>query len=213
VDVCDVAETCDGTLKTCPADAYLQPPTACGVGYLCPGTSPSCPASCAGDASCALGYYCGPPTCSAKKADGVACASAHECASNLCTGFFTDADHDGFGNPAAPVTLCGTGPFVGYASTSTDCCDTDPNAHPGQMAWFPTPAVGCGNYDYNCFNGDERRWTAVGTCGAIPSCTGTGDWIGGVPACGVPGSPPNDCVRDGDLCALSGLLTVIQQCH
>ena len=84
--------------------------------------------------------------------------------------FYRDADADGYGNPTASVTVCGAMP-AGYVSNSTDCCDSDANAHPGQTAFFGTQDA-CGSsqipdgFDYNCDGKDTLEYTNLNT-----SCT------------------------------------------
>ena len=50
-DICDVAETCDGSSGACPADDFRSTSTVCrplaggcDVAEACPGNGPSCPA-------------------------------------------------------------------------------------------------------------------------------------------------------------------------
>ena len=70
-----------------------------------------------------------------------------------CLTLYLDQDGDGFGS--TPVVVCdGDEPPAGAAATGGDCCDTDPNVHPGQLAYFPTAAA-CGSYDYDC-DGSEQ---------------------------------------------------------
>jgi hypothetical protein len=167
------------------------------------------------DSACDVGLECmAGGTC--KTSDLEPCESADECASGACSAFYMDTDGDGFG--AAPISVCGSRAPVGYVATPGDCCDTDANARPGQENYYGTPRIGCGGYDYNCANGEERRdttvkilfgcWVGVGwyvygdpclnDCAAIgypscledciPSCGATALWEEGT-------SPPLMCPR------------------
>jgi hypothetical protein len=50
--------------------------------------------------------------------------------------WYRDADGDGFGDPAAPLMVCGTEPPTGYDDDDDDCNDADGSAFPGA----PDPA-------------------------------------------------------------------------
>jgi hypothetical protein len=71
----------------------------------------------------------------------------------------TDSDAHGDPNPTLANGLalrqCGT-TKQGYVAINDDCCDSDANAHPGQTAYFKTARTGCGGFDYNCINGEEK---------------------------------------------------------
>jgi hypothetical protein len=114
--------------------------------------------------------------------DGEPCSSANDCASGKCTKFYTDADKDGYGKKVD--YRCGTSAPSGTATNSSDCCDSDANAKPGQTEYFTTPRKGCGGYDYNCDGSKELEYTNVNPC----VCTANGPfpvgWLGPVPDCG-----------------------------
>jgi hypothetical protein len=74
-DVCSVAKgaSADGTCAPAPLGSPGNP--ACGAGVACNGAIASCPgASCATDAGCLTGFYCGASgTCQPQKAAGSSC--------------------------------------------------------------------------------------------------------------------------------------------
>lgn len=55
---CDVAESCNGTEGTCPADAFASGGNTCAP-FACSGTAPTCPTSCANQSECATGVCVG----------------------------------------------------------------------------------------------------------------------------------------------------------
>ena len=142
--------------------------------------------------ACSAGKECvGAGSC--LKSNGQSCTNASECASGACTTFYIDADGDGYAGSSA--TFCGISPPPGYVSSSlgTDCCDSDANAHPGQGEYFTTTRIGCGGYDYDCVNGEEKQYA----CGFVGSaCSGIGSlpcWWSSAPSCGGTGSLVVNC--------------------
>lgn len=202
------------TSGTCtPAAAGTDPKKACGP-YACGGGT-ACASTCSavvGTTGCASTARCCGSTCWSGGGwpDGTACSSGSDCASCACNTFYVDSDHDGYGSTTA-ASLCGATAPTGYATNLTDCCDTEPNAFPGQASYFTAPRTGCAGYDYDCSGGEERQYTVVGaTCGnpgagCINLCKATNvpGWTGGsVPACGVSGAYMASCVPGmlGNLC-------------
>jgi hypothetical protein len=55
------------------------------------------------------------------------------------------------------------------AGEQVDCCDNDPNAYPGQTAFFPTQN-GCGKFDYNCDGAETPKWQWQLYCAPILIC-------------------------------------------
>lgn len=92
----------------------------------------------------------------------------------------------------------------GVSTCAGDCDDGDPDAHPGQKAFFTVPTKGKGNYDYNCDAKEEKQATQSAACVRVGStCQGHG-WKTQVPACGgsavfVDCSPSgkNSCSQQG----------------
>lgn len=131
------------------------------------------------------------------------CSSAG--AWGACTGassmhtYYRDADGDGFGNPKAAMTICGAMP-VGYVGNSSDCCDADGNAHPGQTAFFAVPDT-CGNdqvpdgYDYNCDGVDTLQNANLGaSCVTVEMAS---------PDCGCPLCECNSINGTAPVCGLT----------
>jgi len=110
-----------------------------------------------------------------------------------CQVYYQDLDGDGYGNkdgdPTGGITAyvgcSNVTPKAGYVADHTDCDDQDPNAHPGQTAFFTTP--GRVNYDYDCDGMQEKQTPeypggtckfcdSTTTCGATDTtCTAAGD--------------------------------------
>ena len=88
--------------------------------------------------------------------------------------YYRDADGDGFGSSTLVFSSC-TG-TSGYVTNSTDCCDSDSNAYPGQTSAFTSPRNTCGGYDYNCDSTETMTNTSFtrrgSTLGSQASWTG-----------------------------------------
>jgi hypothetical protein len=111
---------------------------------------------------------------------------AGACVSCSKSPFYLDADKDGFGNPAVKVDSCAQP--AGYVATGSDCADTDPAAHPGQVAFFNVPTKGTKTFDYNCDGLEEKQHPSPANC-ILSGMTCVGDgWVGTVPACGTNGT-------------------------
>jgi hypothetical protein len=114
-----------------------------------------------------------------------------------CHDFYYDSDGDTYGVRGATQCWCedGSWPYTGL--DSTDCYDSNANAHPGQTAYF-TADRGDGSWDYNCSGSNEREYTAVSggcawdTLSITCECNGEG-WERAVPACGDAGLWIGDC--------------------
>jgi hypothetical protein len=125
--------------------------------------------------------------------DGAACVVDGDCVSGKCGAYYVDADQDGYGTGSV-VHVCGVTAPTGFSANNSDCCDADAMAKPGQTTYFGS-VNGCGNYDYNCLNGEEldptRNKATAGThCNiAGKTCTlDTPGWIVNIPTCGQDGS-------------------------
>ena len=123
---------------------------------------PSAALACTGSRYCDVGSD-GAPACFPKLADGVACTFAVQCDSGVCGTYYLDADNDGFGTRA--VMTCGKTPPAGAAAVGGDCCDADPNAHPGVTTFSYVPSV-CGKFDFNCDGLEEKTSRVVAECGS-----------------------------------------------
>jgi hypothetical protein len=64
------------------------------------------------------------------------------------------------------VSRCELAPAAGYVLTGGDCCDSDPQTHPGVTAYGGV-ANACGGFDRNCDGKIERSDGSTATCGCI----------------------------------------------
>jgi hypothetical protein len=107
-----------------------------------------------------------------------------------------DQDHDTYNGPQ-----CG----------GTDCCDTDPTANPGQMAYFTTKDA-CNSFDYNCDGTLQTEYDYNVTCtGLATSCTGQPGFTSD-PYCGTQ-SPYSSCQPSGLGCKDMSTMMATQGCH
>ena len=105
------------------------------------------------------------------------------CASGLTV--YRDADGDGYGDPAFPVTACGSPPPAGYVPDNTDCNDADASVHPH------VPDV-CNAIDDDCDGTvDEDFVSHATTCGIGPCARS------GATSC-VNGSEQDSCIPSVD---------------
>jgi hypothetical protein len=102
---------------------------------------------------------------------GQACAAPGDCASGSCVrgfccrSYYRDQDGDGYG-AESPQTIerceATPAPPEGFTARRGDCCDTDPRANPGvAAATYFEARNGCGSFDWNCRNGEEKQWTGI----------------------------------------------------
>jgi hypothetical protein len=139
--------------------------------------------TCGGGASCQNGGT------ACLKPNGVACTSASQCSSGICSTYFADTDGDGYGNSNSTISVCGASPPSGYTTDSSDCCDTDNQAFPGQTSYFGAPRAGCGGFDYNCDGTNTKLLTQTTsyTCDlTFHTCNFyNAGWAGSIPDCGL----------------------------
>jgi cysteine-rich repeat protein len=120
--------------------------------------------------------------------------------------WYVDCDHDSYAplggasmsscTEPAPPTSCSNGRWTTRMPTSAthDCLDTNANAHPSQMSYFPTNVTGLApTYDYNCDGIQEREFTtgqplfSVGCAFRGSICEGSAWYnVTSTPACGAP---------------------------
>jgi hypothetical protein len=92
-----------------------------------------------------------------------------------CRSYYRDQDGDGYG-AESPQTIerCEATPAPpdGFTARSGDCCDTDPGANPGVgAATYFEARDGCGSFDWNCRDGEEKQSTGIcPTTGALLGC-------------------------------------------
>jgi len=138
-------------------------PYACGKG--CPSGM-----TCDDGLCCVLG---GAPACPTLVPDGGVCPDG----SGPLT-FYADMDHDGFGNPKAPVQRCARPLVDSYVSNDTDCDDTSAEANPDGVEK-------CDGLDNNC-NGVIDEGFAMHTYYRDQDGDGYGDPASTVSACAAP---------------------------
>lgn len=90
--------------------------------------------------------------CAVLKANGAPCIASIQCFSLVCG---TDADGDGYFNE----TLAQIGTCQPSSKPYTDCLDSNSAVHPGQTAYFATPAdIPTNSFDYDCDGADTLEY-------------------------------------------------------
>jgi hypothetical protein len=154
----------------CCESACDQQCFSCNTGFqvrgmcrpLIGGTDPSAATACDGRRSCSTSAATDVPACLLN--NGESCDSNADCASGQCSAYYYDADGDTYGDPSRSIKRCDTGnaPPASYTATAGDCCDADPNAHPGVTSFFQS-VDSCGSYDYDC-DGSDGKQHNTGSC-------------------------------------------------
>jgi hypothetical protein len=134
---CDVCNATPGTCTVIAKGSAGASPT-CG-GYLCDGTNGACPGTCATDADCATGSYCGPAgTCVAQKAKGATCnqAAGADCKSSGCRVCATGNCIDGYCCDTACGGSCDAcnGAALGWTGATNGTCALAPLSYAGAPA-------------------------------------------------------------------------------
>src|SRR5205809_407102 len=199
--VCDVAETCNGTSPTCPADVFVSAATQCraavgecDVAEFCPGNGPNCPADAkqpSGTACTDDGNPCTADTCDgtndacqhpAGNAGAVCRASAGVCdPAESCDGVSTSCPADAFASGATQCRASG-----GECDVAEFCPGNGPNCpadakQPSGTACTddanPCTADTCDGTNDACQhpagNAGAVCRAAVGVGDAAESCSGT----------------------------------------
>ncbi len=125
-----------------------------------------------------------------------------------------------------PCDVDGDGYRDVKCSLGTDCCDTDPRAHPLQSGYFATRDA-CESFDYDCSGAVEPEYGALLYCvGSLVGCVawcpssqctcaaavcGYG-FTGPDPGCGNTG-PWGTCTSSDGVCMAETSTTELQQCH
>ena len=158
---CDVAESCDGVSKDCPADGFAAATTTCvgtSTGGPCDGTD-----SCSGTANtCVDGFQSATTTCR---------ASAGQCdVAESCTGSSGACPANGF----QPATTACTGTSNGGPCDGTDSCDGAGACVDGFKSSTTTCRESAGQCDVaeSC-TGSSGACPANGFQPATTACTGT----------------------------------------
>jgi hypothetical protein len=165
VDSCveSVGEGCGscGGKITCEGACSITTPSDYGTGCGSCGGAITCAGTCSIATPSNYGHSCG---CGGTITCNSTCSSAIS-----PTTWYQDVDGDGYGNASVPQSACSKP--SGYVSNSTDCCDTDANAHPGQTSWF-TAVNACGSWDWNCDGVITKEVPDTNSGPPVPSCTG-----------------------------------------
>jgi hypothetical protein len=145
--------------------------------------------------------------------------------SNLLLTCYRDKDADGFGDSQDTITAHPDDSCpAGYIGVGGDCADTDARAYPGQLAYFTTPVLPAGRWDFDC-DGDVRLEYAD-----LPvSCEGQSTdldchqwsddvaphWVETVPGCGETGKVASGwgCTWDGASCNTNWAGERVQACR
>jgi len=102
-----------------------------------------------------------------------------------CMQYYRDYDGDGEGSTQWKCLCKPSGDYD--VTNSKDCCDSDSLVKTTQTGYFALPNA-CGNYDYNCVNGNEKEKTDSGggcTDWSIGGgCNVDSGWAGATPDCG-----------------------------
>jgi hypothetical protein len=100
---------------------------------------------------------------------------------------YMDKDGDNHGNPLLKRQGC-IQPG-GFVEAGDDCNDSDPKANPEQTDYFEVPIEGTlDDFDYNCRDGEEKKWEEVANCVWDPPNKCNGGWEGSAPDCGQQGT-------------------------
>ena len=147
---CQPADFCNLNINKC-VPRHVDG-TACVMGDECQSTF------CYSGVCC--NTTCGDATQSCNNAGNVGkCqCTGHSCPAGIaCQLFYKDTDVDGFGDKTGTLTngravagCVGDAAPAGFVADNTDCDDADPNAHPGQTAYFGTFSAGVHTFDYDC---------------------------------------------------------------
>ena len=112
---------------------------------------------------------------------------------------YPDADGDGYATAFATARVLCSGGSCAANETSRppregeqDCDDNEPNAYPGQTAYFATPRRGLGGYDYDCDGAIQRVHPdsvlpCFGDFGDFTACMSNPTGLDAIPPCGVNG--------------------------
>jgi hypothetical protein len=191
---CDVAETCNGTALSCPADGFASSSTVCraaadvcDAAETCTGTSASCPAD-------------------AKKASGTACTDdGNPCTLDQCDGTHVACQHPA-GNAGvvcrAAADVCDAAETCTGTSTS---CPADAKKASGAACTDdgnPCTQDQCDGADVACQHPAGNAGVVCravnGECDLAETCTGTSA------TCPADGRKPSGtaCTDDGNVCTL-----------
>ena len=221
--LCTIAKTectgyvcAEGVCKTsCATQADCQITSYCNGSTCAPrkANSITCVASyeCT-SGFCANGFCCESActdvaggTCGASGKEGQCTCPA--CSTGPCAVFYQDQDGDGFGDKFATVGMgakvacadamtSNPSSVSGFVLDNTDCYDHNPNAKPGQTAYFGTDR-GDASYDYDCDGSIEKYYPEV-SGGACKFCGAPGSCASSTATCAVVNTQSKfQCVEGG----------------
>ena len=220
---CDVAETCNGTALTCPADALAPSTTVCraaadecDAAETCTGTSASCPADtkkASGTACTDDGNPCTQDTCDGTaiacqhpvgNAGAVCRASAGACdVEETCTGTSATCPADGFATASTVCRAAGGECDLAETCTGTSAsCPADTKKTNGTACTDDgnlCTADQCDGSNVLCQHPAGNAGTvcraSAGICDVAEVCTGTST------SCPADGKAPNGTTcSDGNAC-------------
>ncbi len=220
---CDVAETCDGTALTCPADALAPSTTVCraaagecDAAETCTGTSASCPADskkASGTACTDDGNPCTQDTCDGSaitcqhpvgNAGTVCRASAGACdVAETCTGTSATCPADGFATASTVCRAAGGECDLAETCTGTSAsCPADSKKTSGTACTDDGNVCTkdqCDGSNVLCQHPAGNAGTvcrgSTGICDVAEVCTGTST------TCPADGKAPNGTTcSDGNAC-------------
>jgi uncharacterized repeat protein (TIGR01451 family) len=208
--------TACGTCGSCATGACQ--PLAQGTGgcgdFVCDGSATDCPTTCASDAACASGYYCGDGSCTAKKSQGAACTASNQCTNGLCVdGYCCNSactnqcqacdvsEHVGTctnvtGAPHGARTAC-----AGDGTICAGSCD----GNSASACVYPSTDVSCRTA--TCASGTATRAAACAGTGSCPAIQqdNCGVYVCGSTACKTSCTANSDCTT-GYLCSSGACL-------
>lgn len=123
----------------------------------------------------------------AQRSGGARPSRGGKCAPSERRTFYRDADGDGFGDKAKPVSACEAPP--GFVSNAEDCYDANRRVRPDQKEYFAEHR-GDGSFDYDCDGKATPRFTTRAFCREKEGggCALASGWTGKtLPKCGEPG--------------------------
>jgi hypothetical protein len=206
-----------GTCGSCSTGTCL--PVAQGTGgcgtYVCDGSATACPTTCAADAGCASGYFCGDGTCTAKLGNGSACTANHQCTNGFCVdGYCCNSgctsqcqacdvlEHWG---TCTTVTGAPHGSRTACASDGTICAGSCDGSSANACS-YPGNDIPCRTA--SCSNGTATRAASCAGTGSCPALQqdSCGVYVCGSNACKTGCTSDADCTS-GYLCKAGSCVT------
>jgi hypothetical protein len=168
-------DTCSSKPGTCSivAQGSAGASPSCGA-YVCNGSTASCPSSCANDADCASGYYCGAGgTCLVRKAQGSTCSTAAnvDCRTAGCRVCTTGNCIDGYCCDTVCAGACNAcnGADLAWSSATNGTCKIAPISYAGSPS---CGAFACDGASQQCasFCSSDAHCGSGYYCNAAGAC-------------------------------------------